>query len=187
MVLEINQVVIDGEENTFSMVAPSGKLTCLTGGTAERRRRWLLTLLGFVPVRQGYVCIDGEPLEEQSLAAFRSLMAYAPAELLTEGEVLRYEPPSIQDVFNLRANRHLAVSNGILAEEMRNTGCDMARYDVRLLAVAHLLQREMLLVSGPPPDSADYLHRLAASGKVVVTESDSPTFLERCDQIVELN
>lgn len=186
MILEINQAVIEGEEHTFSMLAPSGQLTCLTGGSAERRRRWLLAMLGLVPLRQGYVCIDGEPLSEQTLGAFRSLMAYAPAELLAEGEVQRYEPPSVQDVFNLRANRELAISNGILAEEMRQVGSGMDGGEVRLLAVASLLRREVLLASGPPANAAGYLLRIAAAGKVVVAESDDPAFVEQCDQVVEV-
>ena len=40
------------------------------------------------------------------------MMAYAPSELVADGEVTVYEPPTVQDVFNLKANRDVPISNG---------------------------------------------------------------------------
>ena len=50
MTFELNQVVIDGEEHTFSFIAQTGQMICITGGTAERRQRWLLAMMGFLPI-----------------------------------------------------------------------------------------------------------------------------------------
>jgi hypothetical protein len=127
--LELNEVVLKGERQTLSLMAYKGRLTCLTGGTAERRRRWLYAMMGFEPAQVGVVCVDGEPLTDATAAEIRALMGFVPHELKDEGEVRHYEAPSVQDVFRLRANRHLPISNGILAEEMRRTGVtdDQAR------------------------------------------------------------
>lgn len=187
MILELNEVVIEGEEHTFSFLARSGRLTGLTGGTYEQRRRWLLTMMGFVPVRQGYVSIDGEPLTIQTSSAFRQLIAYAPDQLPTEGTAPAYKPPSVQDVFNLRANRHIAISNGILGEEMRRIASGLDTDDVRLLAVAALLDRPILLVSHPQACATDYLRQQAGREKIVVVATDSEQVLSACDTIVELN
>lgn len=188
MVLELNQVVISGEEHTFSMIAPSGKLTVITGGNAERRRRLFQAILGFVPVLQGYVSIDGEPLSASTVSEFRQLFSYAPPLLPPVGEVHPYKPPTVQEVFNLRANRSVAISNGILAEEMKRLSpaddCDPEQ--VRLLAVATLLCRPVLLASSPPPSAASHLCSYARHGRVVVAESDDQLFIDGCDQIVEL-
>lgn len=187
MTFELNQVVIDGEEHTFSFIAQSGQMTCVTGGTAERRQHWLLAMMGFLPIRQGFICIDGEPLTSHNIADFRSMMSYAPARLITEGEVRRYDPPSVQDLFTLRANRELPISNGILGEEMRRISVENTDDRIRLLAVAALLDRSILFVSNPHEDSVAYLRSKAQNGKVIIVESASESVIAASDLIVELN
>ncbi len=196
MILELNQVLIEGEARTLSMIAETGRMTCITGGTAERRSRWLLALLGFEPVCQGYVSIDGEPLTARTADDFRSQMSYSPRMLSAIGEVHVYEPPSVQDVFHLAANRDLPISNGILAEEMRrimahglSDGAPLPESEVgrvRLLAVASLLSKPIMLVDTPPDFSASYLHRQAAGGKLVVVASVDKALLAASDVVVEL-
>ena len=187
MTFELKQVVIDGEEHTFSFIAQTGQMVCITGGTAERRQRWLLAMMGFLPIRQGFICIDGEPLTSYNMSVFRSLMSYAPASLVTEGEVRRYDPPSVQDVFTLRANRELPISNGILGEEMRRISVEINDDRIRLLAVAALLERPIMFVSNPHEESVGYLRSKAQDGKVIIVESASETVIAASDLIVELN
>jgi hypothetical protein len=184
MMLELNEVLIDGEPRTLTMMAHEGQLTCLTGGTPARRLRWLHAMLGFDPVVSGYISIDGEPLEPATYSLLRPLMAFAPAELPVQGEIVTYEPPTVQDVFALKANRELPISNGILTEEMKRTG--MTGEQARLLAVAVLLDRPVLLVDSPSAASADYLHRQAAAGRSVVAATDDPVVMRVADGIVEL-
>jgi len=182
--LELNEVVLKGERQTLSLMAYKGRLTCLTGGTAERRRRWLYAMMGFEPAQVGVVCVDGEPLTDATAAEIRALMGFVPHELKDEGEVRHYEAPSVQDVFRLRANRHLPISNGILAEEMRRTGVtdDQARW----LAVAVLLDRQILLVDSPVAGTADYLLRQARSGRTVIAATDDESLLRHADEVVTL-
>lgn len=186
MILELNEVLLKDERQTLSMIAKSGELTCLTGGTPDQRCRWLYALLGFETVLHGFISIDGEPLTASSSPVFRGLMAYAPARLCKMGEVVSYEPPSVQDVFSLQANREQPISNGILAEEMRHVGVDGNDPRTQLLAVAVLLGKPILLVDDPHEQSVGYLLRQARSGKLVVVTSVSPVILKSADQIVEL-
>ena len=186
MILELNEVLLEGDERTLSLMAEKGHVTCLAGGSTERRRRWLYAMLGFVPVSHGYISIDGEPLTERSTIAFRQLMALAPSQLRNEGEISVYEPPTIQDVFSLKANRSQPISNGILGEEVRRIGADPTSQQTQLLAVAVLLNKPILLVDHPQPEAMDYLHHQAQQGKLVIVVSDHPDVLAASDTIVEL-
>ena len=186
MMLELNEVLIEGVHRTLSLMAKAGELTCLTGGTAAQRTRWLLAMQGFENVTNGYISIDGEPLTPHSSRAFRKLMAYAPAQLCPQGEVTVYEPPSVQDVFSLKANRELPISNGILGEEMRRVGGNQTESRVQLIAVAALLNKPVLMVDDPPVQAGDYLREWARQGRIVVAASNDEEVLKKADVIVEL-
>ena len=184
MVLELNEVLIEGAPNTVSMLAEAGQMTCLTGGSALTRSRLLLAMMGLEPLKNGFVCIDGEPLTERNTPLFRSMMAYAPDMLKVEGQVRRYEPPSVQDVFDLKANRDVPISNGILAEEMKRTGAPAGK--ARLLAVAVLRRLPILLVDNPAVESAMYLHDLAQQEHIVVVTTQEQAFHTIADQTIEI-
>ena len=186
MMLELNEVLIEGMNRTLSLMAKAGELTCLTGGTAEQHTRWLLAMQGFETVTNGYISIDGEPLTSRSAPTFRKLMAYAPDRLCELGEVTTYEPPSVQDVFSLKANRELPISNGILGEEMRRVGGSQTDSRVQLIAVAVLLNKPILSVNDPPVQAAAYLKEWARQGKIVVAASNDGEVLKMADVIVEL-
>lgn len=182
--LELNEVLVEGAANTVSMMARERQVTCLTGGQAEVRSHLLLAILGLVPVKSGFVSIDGEPLQRKTAKRLRQMMAYVPSELKAVGEVTVYEAPTVQEVFNLKGNREAAISNGLLAEEMKRTGAPDEK--ARLLAVAVLRKRQILLVDTPHVDSADYLHALAVQGHTVVVTSDERAILNMADDIVEM-
>ena len=185
MLLELNEALLEGEPQTLSMMAREGQLTCLTGGTPERRLRWMEAMMGFVPIVHGYVSIDGEPLTPATADSFRQLMTFAPSELSALGQVRTYDAPSVQDIFSLQANRSRPISNGILGEEMRRVGiADDAQ--ARLIAVAVLLGKAILLVSQPPAGAFDYLLRQARQGKTVIVSSTDAAFLTGADLVVEI-
>ncbi len=183
--VELNEVLLTDAEHTLTMRAMDGRLTCITGGTPYWRSRWLEALLGFEYPQRGFISIDGEPLTPSTLAELRALMAYVPSRLVGEGEVVVYEAPTVQDVFSLKANRDVPISNGILAEEHRHTGDNGPQG--QWLAVAVLRKKPILLVDSPSAATADYLQRQAyAEGRTVIVASDDKAILDKADTIVEL-
>ncbi len=186
MILELNEVLLPGEPQTLSLMAEEGKLTCLTGGSASRLTRWLHAILGFLPIAHGFISIDGEPLTDATAMAFRKMMSFAPSALEAQGDVKRYDPPSVQHIFYLKANRECPISNGILAEEMRRVGGDAADQRCRLVAVAALLDKKIMLLDQPPVTSAAYLQRLAAQGRIVLAATNETPLLQVADKVVEL-
>lgn len=182
--LELNDVLVEGAENTVSMMAQEHQVTCLTGGSSTVRSQLLLAMMGLATVKSGYISIDGEPLEASNAKIFRRLMSYAPSKLEAEGKMTIYEPPTVQDVFSWKDNLDAAISNGLLEEEMKRTMAPRAK--AQLLAVAVLRRRPILLVDQPDALSANYLHHLATDGQLVIVSSDVPTILGISDNVVEI-
>lgn len=186
MILELNEVLLEGEPRTLSLMARAGRVLCLTGGTGERRTRWLHAMMGFVGVKSGFISIDGEPLTVGSAPVFRRLMAFAPSRLEAVGEVRPYDPPSVQDVFNLKQNQELPISNGILAEEVRRVSANSDDSRARLLAVAALLNRRILLIDDVLPQAMAYLRQKAFEGVMVVVTSSDPLVIQQSDDVIEM-
>ncbi|MCR4958066.1 MAG: hypothetical protein K6B13_05585 [Prevotella sp.] len=174
--LELNDVLLKGESHTLSLMARERQITCLTGGS-----RWLYAMLGFEPVVAGFISIDGEPLTTKTAAALRRLMAFAPQHIDDVGEIERYEAPTADDVFALRANRECNAD--ALKEEVAQTGVTDSQ-QARLLAVAVLRQRPILLVEEPEPAMLPYLRKQAAAGRIVIVSSTDEDVINAADNVV---
>jgi hypothetical protein len=116
----------------------------------------------------------------------RKLISYSPSRLCESGEVTTYKPPTVQDVFSLRQNRDIPISNGILGEEVRRIGADADDPRVQLLAVAVLLNRPIVIVDDPPAEAGAYLKQLTAKGKLVVVATGDDRLLAFADKVAEL-
>lgn len=177
--LELNDVLIKGESHTLSMMARERQITCVAGNS-----HWLYAMMGFEPVVAGFISIDGEPLTPKTAQALRQLMAFAPRRLDDVGELVRYEAPNADDVFALRANRHLVSDK--LDEEATLTGCTDLQ-QARLLATAVLRQKPILLVEEPDAAMLPYLRKQAMSGKIVIISSTDNAVINAADNVVDNN
>ena len=71
----------------LSLIAPDGEVTCITGSEGSGKTTFLHTLMGFIPVSEGFVSVDGELLTVNSAPAFRRFMCYLPQNI----DMLRYQ------------------------------------------------------------------------------------------------
>ena len=62
----------------LSLMALDGQLTCITGPAGCGKTALVRAMLGFLPLDEGLVSIDGELLTPLSAPAFRGMMAYLP-------------------------------------------------------------------------------------------------------------
>ena len=177
--LELNDVLIRGESHTLSLMARERQITCLVGGS-----QWLYAMLGFEPVVAGFISIDGEPLTPKTAAVLRRQMAFAPRRRDDVGELVRYDAPTADDVFSLRANRQCSAD--ALEEETALTGATNVQ-QARLLAIAVMLQRPILLVEEPEPTMLPYLRKLAMSGRIIIVCSTDNSVINAADNVVDSN
>lgn len=167
------------------MLAREGRLTCISGGTAPRRLRWLHVLMGFEPPATGYVSVDGEPLVGGCIGHLRKNIAFVPAALSTVGELVPYEPPTVADVLALRSNSRMGVTVSDVEAEACRTGAEGGK--ALLLALAALRRKAVLVVDSPAPASAGYLlDQARRQGSTVVAATDDEAVIALADNIVEL-
>ena len=184
--LELNDVLLEGEKSTLSLMAREGELTCLTTPGAPLHStplRWLYAMLGLEHVKGGFISIDGEPLTPSSAQVMRRQMAFVPAALDDVGQVTVYEAPTPHDVFGLKANGGCQEER--LQQEMALTGATGQK--AQLLAVASLLGRRILLVDRPLASSLPFLRSKADSGCTVIIASSDNTVVSRADNVVEID
>ena len=93
--LEVKDATIVIGEKTLaqglSFTARDGQLTCITGSEGSGKTTLIRTLMGFLPVKEGFVSVDGELLTVRSAPAFRTMMVYLPQQM----QMLRHQlmPP----------------------------------------------------------------------------------------------
>ena len=185
MTIELNEVLLPGEEHSLSLLADEGQLTCITGGTADRRTRWLHVLMGFEVPSAGCVSVDGEPLAGGCITHLRKHIAFAPACLETVGQLVPYEPPTFQDVLALHANKNLGINEADIEEECQRIGANDQK--ALLLAVAVLRRKPVLLVDSPLATSGSYLLQQAhQEGRTVIVATGDTTLIGFADNVVEI-
>lgn len=75
----------------LSFIAQDGQITCITGPSGSGKTALIRTLMGFLPVGEGFVSVDGELLTVHSASAFRRMMIYLPQNMRLLRHQL-YEP-----------------------------------------------------------------------------------------------
>ena len=153
----------------LSFMAKDGQLTCITGEEGVGKTTLLRTLIGLLPVAQGFVSVDGELLTVDSAQAFRSLMIYLPQEmrLLAHRACQQEQPEPLapQEIFRL-------------VEKTLNEGRD--RRIIIADEPAAFLPTDLTL------RMLELLRLEAVGGKTVLIASRKPQMIEYADQVIEM-
>ena len=81
MMLELHNVTIGQQIRGLSATVSEGKVLSIMGSQGKGKTTLLRALLGFVPIDEGHISIDGELLTPLSAPWFRKQMAYVPQHL----------------------------------------------------------------------------------------------------------
>jgi len=176
----------------LSFTARDGQLTCITGPEGSGKTVLLRTLMGFLPVREGFVSVDGELLTVRSAHAFRTMMVYLPQQMqslrhqLQEPEFEASEPEEyavwnlLQPVVKPQVPARLLTAEEIfsLAEETLRQG------EKREIVIAD--EPAALLPQGLAERMLTLLLRQAEAGKTVLIASRKPLLVAHADQIIDL-
>lgn len=81
MMLELHNVTIGQQIRGLSATVDDGKVLSIMGSQGKGKTTLLRALLGFLPIDEGHISVDGELLTPLSAPWFRRQMAYVPQHL----------------------------------------------------------------------------------------------------------
>ena len=177
----------------LSFIARDGEMTCVTGPEGSGKTTLLRTLMGFLPVSEGFVSVDGELLTIHSSHAFRQMMVYLPQQIqslahqLREPEVEEPEPDEYA-VWNamLPAANAEVVSAPLNAEEI----VLLAEQTLKEAADKPIViadEPTACLTSELTMRMLDLLRQQAKEGKTVLVTSRKPQVVDYADQVIQIN
>jgi polar amino acid transport system ATP-binding protein/putative ABC transport system ATP-binding protein len=188
----------------FSLRVASGESVCLTGGSGCGKTSLLQAVLGFVPLTEGSIVVDGVELTAHTAETIRRKVAWIPQELALPAE---WVSEMVRMPFELRVNRAVGFDKTLLMTHFATLGLDEELYHKRvnevsggqrqriMLAVAALLHKPLLMVDEPTsaldPESVDrvvgFLDTLCRQeGTTILAVSHDRKFAEGCHRIIHI-
>ena len=176
----------------FSLIAKDGQLTCVTGPKGSGKTTLLRTLMGFLPVSEGFVSVDGELLTVQSAHAFRRMMVYLPQQMQLLGHALK-EPEPLEP----EADEY-AVWNDVLPSAVKAPDpMPLSAEEIMILAEKTLCEakdKSIVIADEPtafmPPELTmrmiQLLRQQAGMGKTVLIASRKPQVIDYADQVIDI-
>lgn len=176
----------------LSLIAKDGELTCVTGPEGSGKTTLLRTLMGFLPVNEGFVSVDGELLTIHSAHAFRKMMAYLPQQMqLLAHQLMEPEPlePEAEEY---------AVWNGVLPTANKQTAPEpLNAEEIMMLAEKTLNEAndKPIVIADEPtallsPELTmrmiQLLRQQAEMGKTVLVASRKPQMLDYADKVINI-
>lgn len=176
----------------LSFIAKDGELTCLTGPEGSGKTAFIRTLMGFLPVRKGFVSVDGELLTVRSSQAFRLMMVYLPQQIQMLAHLLK-----ARDALVGKAEEY-AVWNAVLPSVEQEREPEPLSPEATFLFAERTIReksdRQFIIVDEPAaylsPELTDRMMTLlkeqAAQGKTVLVASRSPQIVAQASQVINL-
>ena len=203
-ILELRGITVSYGDHTvisnFSMHLERGELVAVTGVSGSGKTSLIRAILGFVPIEQGEILVDGIPVNAVEV---RKHTAYLPQDLSFPcewvDEVLRMP-------FSFRNNKdrkiteeqwldcfgRLGLEDGIMKTRLNElSGGQRQRM---MLAIASMLDKDIIILDEPTSalDAAsvnlvtEYIKELSTRGKSVISVTHDNVFAAACDKVIEI-
>ena len=184
--LKINGETLLVPNMSFSVV--SGEIFCISGSKTLSNTFLLKVLLGMHKLDGGYVTIDGDIVDGDSVRFFRKMMAYVPRDV-----ELPYQniAEMVGHILDLDVNKKKEISQEMLFDEWQKIGLHQSDWDTELkllpaatiqlamLSIAKVLESPYVLIDeiediAEPVLLANYLCEMASDGAAIVVVSNNP-------------
>ena len=177
----------------LSFMAKDGQLTCITGPEGSGKTSLLRTLMGFLPVKSGFVSVDGELLTVRSSQAFRRMMVYLPQQM----QMLRHqlEPPEtpVSEADDYGLGNPLPPKTVVASQPVPLSPEEI--YQLAEQTLKDGSDKQIIIADEPAarltPELAarmlQLLREQAETGKTVLIASRLPLLVDHADQIIEMN
>lgn len=180
-----------------------GESVCICGGSGSGKTSLLKAILGFVPVSEGTIRVDGTVLAPKTADHIRRKIAWIPQELALPSE---WVSEMARMPFELKANREKGFSKERLMAYFASLGLEEELCGKRvsevsggqrqriMLAVAALLDKPLLVADEPTsaldPESClrviRFFQSLCDKGMTILSVSHDKQFAGACDRVFTL-
>ena len=176
----------------LSFIARDGEVTCVMGPEGSGKTTLIRTLMGFLPVNEGFVSVDGELLTIHSSHAFRQMMAYLPQQIQLLAHQLRVPEPEEPEA------EEFAVWNDLMsAANTESTPEPLNAEEIVMLAEQTLKEAadKPIVIADEPtafltPELTmrmmELLRKQAEAGKTVLVTTRKPQVADYADQVIQL-
>jgi ABC-type multidrug transport system ATPase subunit len=176
----------------LSFIARDGEVTCVTGPEGSGKTTLIRTLMGFLPVNEGFVSVDGELLTIHSSHAFRQMMVYLPQQIQLLAHQLRMPEPEEPEA------EEFAVWNDLTpAANMESTPEPLNAEEILMLVEQSLKEAadKPIVIADEPtafltPELTmrmmELLKKQAKAGKTVLVTTRKPQVADYADQVIQL-
>ena len=194
--LEVKNVTIAVGERVvaedLSFIANDGELTCITGDAASGKTTLIRTLMGFLPVKAGFVSVDGELLMIYSSHAFREMMVYLPQ----DAQVLRI-PQEETEIPEKEADDYAVWNEVLPVAEIAQPKAPLTTDELLLLATQTLQESadKPIIIADEPTAllSSEHAYQLMGllqqqveQGKTVLVTSRDPLVINRANKVINI-
>ncbi len=189
-----NNVLFSG----FNLLLNKGEIVSISGPSGCGKTSLLNAILGFVPLKEGRIILNGILLNKESVDKVRKQIAWIPQELALPLEWVR---DMVQLPFGLKANRSTPFSESRLFACFEDLGLERELYDKRvneisggqrqrmMIAVASMIGKPLIIVdeptsaldSGSSEKVISFFRKQAEKGSAVLTVSHDKRFADGCD------
>lgn len=187
----------------FNLQLNRGEIASISGPSGCGKTSLLNAILGFIPLKEGRIVLNGMLLERGSVDAIRRQIAWIPQELALPMEWVK---EMIQLPFGLKANRNTPFSEARLFACFEELGLEQELYHKRvnevsggqrqrmMIAVASMIGKPLTIVdeptsaldSGSTEKVLSFFRRQTGKGAAILAVSHDKGFADGCDQHIRM-
>ncbi len=183
----------------FNLELHGGEMASISGPSGCGKTSLLNAVLGFIPLREGRITVNGILLGKSTIDHIRKHTAWIPQELALPSEWVK---EMVKIPFELKANRVAPFSEERLLTCFEELGLERGLYEKRvneisggqrqrmMIAVAAMMNKPLMVVD-EPTSALDaeatgkvlaFLHRQTEKGSAVLAVSHDEAFTSGCQK-----